>query len=127
MDNFVCSTKTSFSSIGRAGRLTNGKVFRLYTEEAYEKLPAQLPPEIRRSDLSSTVLYLKALGIDNILRFDFPSKPPAKNLLSALELVLALGIIFYTLTRFSLAWNNLMIFPLLISLAQQMPSTIMET
>lgn len=76
---------------GRAGRLSNGKVFRLYTEEAYEKLPSQLPAEIRRSDLSSTVLYLKALGIDNILRFDFPSKPPPKNLLSALELILALG------------------------------------
>lgn len=78
---------------GRAGRMANGKVFRLYTEESYEKLPAQLPPEIRRSDLSSTVLYLKALGIDNIIRFDFPSKPPAKNMLSALELLLALGII----------------------------------
>lgn len=77
--------------LGRAGRLSNGRVIRLYTEEAYAKLPLQLPPEIRRSDLSSTVLYLKALGIDNILRFDFPSKPPAKNLLSALELVLALG------------------------------------
>lgn len=76
---------------GRAGRLNNGKVFRLYTEEAYERLPAQIPPEMRRSDLSTTVLYLKALGIDNVLRFDFPTKPPAKNLLSALELLLALG------------------------------------
>lgn len=77
---------------GRAGRLNNGKVFRLYTEEAYGKLVAQIPPEMRRSDLSTTVLYLKALGIDNVLRFDFPSKPPAKNLLAALELLLALGM-----------------------------------
>lgn len=53
---------------GRAGRVRKGKVFRLYTEESYEKLPAQIPPEIKRSDLCSTVLYLKALGIDNILR-----------------------------------------------------------
>lgn len=76
---------------GRAGRLNNGKVFRLYTEEAYDRLPAQIPPEMKRSDLSSTVLYLKALGIDSILRFDFPTKPPPKNLLAALELLLALG------------------------------------
>lgn len=53
---------------GRAGRIRNGKVFRLCTEESYAKLPNQIPPEIRRSDLSSTVLYLKALGIDNILK-----------------------------------------------------------
>lgn len=53
---------------GRAGRIRNGKVFRLYTEESYANLPNQIPPEIRRSDLCSTVLYLKALGIDNILK-----------------------------------------------------------
>lgn len=53
---------------GRAGRMRNGHVYRLYTEESMEKLPAQIPPEIRRSDLSSTILYLKALGIDNILK-----------------------------------------------------------
>lgn len=82
---------------GRAGRLNNGKVFRLYTEEGYQQLPAQIPPEMRRSDLSATVLYLKSLGIDNVLRFDFPSKPPAKNLLAALELLLALGKLTFNL------------------------------
>lgn len=76
---------------GRAGRIRNGKVFRLYTEAAYEKLPKQMPPEMKRSDLCSTVLYLKALGIDNIIGFGFPSPPPAKNLLAALETLFALG------------------------------------
>lgn len=76
---------------GRAGRMRRGKVFRLYTREAFESLPLQSPPELRRSDLCSLVLYLKALGIDNILRFQFPSPPPAKNLLAALETLFALG------------------------------------
>lgn len=76
---------------GRAGRVRRGKVFRLYTEKAFEELPLQTPPELRRSDLCSPVLYLKALGIDNILRFQFPSPPPAKNLLAALETLYALG------------------------------------
>ncbi|KAL9703095.1 hypothetical protein quinque_006613 [Culex quinquefasciatus] len=75
---------------GRAGRIRSGKVFRLYTEEAWEKLPDHTPPEMRRTDLCSTVLYLKALGIDNILRFTFPSPPPAKNLLASLETLYAL-------------------------------------
>lgn len=79
---------------GRAGRMRKGKVFRLYTKEAYEKLVAQIPPEIRRSDLCRTILYLKALGIDNIIRFRFPSPPPAKNVLSSLETLFALGEFF---------------------------------
>jgi ATP-dependent RNA helicase DDX35 len=39
------------------------------------------------------VLQLKALGIDNVLRFNFPSPPPARNLHSALGLLYALGAI----------------------------------
>lgn len=78
---------------GRAGRVRSGKVYRLYTEAEHSKLLAQSAPEMRRSDLCSTVLFLKALGIDNILRFDFPAPPPAKHLLAALETLFALDAI----------------------------------
>ncbi len=37
------------------------------------------------------VLQLKALGIDNIVRFEFPSAPPSKNLIASMELLYALG------------------------------------
>lgn len=84
---------------GRAGRVRRGKVFRFYTEDAFEKLPEQTPPELQRSDLCSSVLYLKALGIDNILRFPFPSPPPANNLLAALETLYALGKNIFVQTR----------------------------
>lgn len=76
---------------GRAGRIRSGKVYRLYTEESYSQLPKQTPPEMRRTDLSSIILHLKALGIENVLRFNFPSSPPAKNMLAALETLYALG------------------------------------
>lgn len=76
---------------GRAGRIKNGKVFRLFTQEEYQKLPTITPPEMRRADLSTTILTLKALGIDNILRFNFPSPPPAKNMLASIELLHALN------------------------------------
>lgn len=76
---------------GRAGRIRNGKVFRLFTEECYQQLPIVTPAEMRRADLSMTILNLKALGIDNILRFNFPSPPPAKNMLASIELLHALG------------------------------------
>ena len=51
------------------------------------------PPEMQRSDLAPAILQLKALGIDNILRFNFPSSPPSKNLIAGLELLYALGAI----------------------------------
>lgn len=53
---------------GRAGRIRHGKVFRLYPEDEYEKFANQTVPEIQRSDLCSTILFLKALGIKNIIR-----------------------------------------------------------
>ena len=35
----------------------------------------------------------KALGIDNVVKFEFPSAPPSKNLIACLELLYALGAI----------------------------------
>ncbi|CAG7729660.1 unnamed protein product, partial [Allacma fusca] len=76
---------------GRAGRVRPGKVYRLFPESEYNKLPKCSPPEIQRMDLSCAILKLKALGIDNIVHFNFPSPPPPKNLVSAVELLFALG------------------------------------
>ncbi|AEO71382.1 b1143c91-65e7-45b6-af25-a32a2d9e8f59 [Thermothielavioides terrestris] len=76
---------------GRAGRTKPGKCFRLYTEEAYQSLPDANAPEIQRSNLAPFVLQLKALGIDNVLRFDFLSPPPAELMTRALELLYSLG------------------------------------
>ncbi|XP_042242788.1 probable ATP-dependent RNA helicase DHX35 [Homarus americanus] len=76
---------------GRAGRTRSGKVYRLYPEEEFRKLSEITPPEMVRTNLSSAVLNLMALGIENMLRFDFPSPPPAKHLTSALDELYALG------------------------------------
>lgn len=66
---------------------------RLYTEENALKLAENTPPEIVRSNLNHVVLQLKALGINNIVRFSFPSPPPTQNLRSALEILYALDAI----------------------------------
>lgn len=76
---------------GRAGRTRAGKCYRLYTAAAHAALPATTPPEIQRSNLSPVILQLKALGIDNIARFDFPTSPPAELVARALEQLHALG------------------------------------
>ncbi|MBN3311408.1 DHX35 helicase, partial [Atractosteus spatula] len=76
---------------GRGGRNRSGKCFRLYTEEDYEELPPATVPEMQRTNLSPVILQLKALGIDNVLRFNFLSPPPAQSMVQALELLYALG------------------------------------
>ena len=48
-------------------------------------------PEMQRAELADTVLQLKSLGIDNIMRFDWLAPPPAENMIRALELLHALG------------------------------------
>lgn len=71
---------------GRAGRTRPGKCFRLYTEEAFQKeLIDQSYPEILRSNLSSTVLELKKLGIDDLVHFDFMDPPAPETMMRALE------------------------------------------
>jgi ATP-dependent RNA helicase DDX35 len=76
---------------GRAGRTKDGKCYRLYTEPAYESLAKATVPEIQRSNLAPIILQLKALGIDNIARFDFLTPPPSNLIIRALELLYSLG------------------------------------
>ncbi|CVL04418.1 hypothetical protein FPRO04_05907 [Fusarium proliferatum] len=86
---------------GRAGRTKPGKCFRLYTEQSYQSLPDANVPELQRSNLAPVILQLKALGIDNIVRFDFLSPPPSELMAKALELLYALGALdeYAKLTR----------------------------
>ncbi|KAJ3107487.1 hypothetical protein HDU97_004083 [Phlyctochytrium planicorne] len=73
---------------GRAGRTAPGKVFRLYTESAYKNLPQHGVPEIQRIDL--TQVQLKALGVENVLRFDYLTPPSSNALTQALEVLYSL-------------------------------------
>lgn len=77
---------------GRAGRVAPGKCFRLYTAWAYKhELEENTVPEIQRINLGNAVLMLKALGINDLLHFDFLDPPPHETLVLALEQLYALG------------------------------------
>ncbi|KOB66746.1 Uncharacterized protein OBRU01_21069 [Operophtera brumata] len=91
----VYNSKTGMDSLvvtpisqraGRAGRTGPGKTYRLYTERAYrdEMLPTPVP-EIQRTNLATTVLQLKTMGINDLLHFDFMDAPPVESLIMALE------------------------------------------
>lgn len=53
-------------------------------------MPVTTPPELVRSDISLYLLQLKALGIDNLVRFDFLSPPPTEMMIRALEFLYSL-------------------------------------
>lgn len=77
---------------GRAGRVSAGKCFRLYTTSAYEKeLDDNSIPEIQRTNLGNVVLLLKSLGINDLIHFDYMDPPPHETLVMALEQLYALG------------------------------------
>ena len=46
---------------------------------------------MQRAELSGTVLRLKALGVDNMMTFDWLAPPPSETMVRALELLHALG------------------------------------
>ncbi|KAL5998195.1 hypothetical protein ACLOJK_009133 [Asimina triloba] len=73
---------------GRAGRTRAGKCYRLYASSVYheEFLDATIP-EIQRTSLVGSVLYLKSLDLPdiNILNFDFLDPPSRESLEDALK------------------------------------------
>ncbi|KAH0981266.1 hypothetical protein GBA52_008443 [Prunus armeniaca] len=77
---------------GRAGRTGPGKCYRLYTESAYrnEMSPTSIP-EIQRINLGTTTLTMKAMGINDLLSFDFMDPPSPQALISAMEQLYSLG------------------------------------
>eukprot|EP00468_Gymnochlora_sp_CCMP2014_P001330 CAMPEP_0167741534 /NCGR_PEP_ID=MMETSP0110_2-20121227/909_1 /TAXON_ID=629695 /ORGANISM="Gymnochlora sp., Strain CCMP2014" /LENGTH=514 /DNA_ID=CAMNT_0007625595 /DNA_START=14 /DNA_END=1558 /DNA_ORIENTATION=- len=78
---------------GRAGRVQPGTCYRLYTEPTFESLRQVIVPEVVRTSLSSVVLQLKALKVENVADFDFMSRPPRQAIIRALEELVALGAI----------------------------------
>ena len=76
---------------GRAGRTAPGKCLRLYPESELARMRASDAPELVRCDLSTYLLQLKALGIDNVARFDYvPPAPPAAHVARALAYLASL-------------------------------------
>ncbi|KAG2125290.1 P-loop containing nucleoside triphosphate hydrolase protein [Suillus cothurnatus] len=74
-----------------AGCTGPGKCYPLYTV-AYgnEMLPTSIP-DIQQTNLAYTILMLKAMGINDLLSFDFMDPPPVQTMITALESLYALS------------------------------------
>ncbi len=75
---------------GRVGRTAPGYCLRLWSEREHRQRPVNERPEIRRLDLSETLLTLKAAGHNNLGAEDFPwLEPPDENSLKRAESLLS--------------------------------------
>ncbi len=76
---------------GRAGRTGPGQCYRLYSKECLGDMMPETVPEIQRCNLSNVVLYLKVLGVDDIIGFDYFESPSKEQLGEALLMLHSLG------------------------------------
>lgn len=87
------SKSSALQRSGRAGRVGNGKCYRLYTELEFNKMQDYTPPEMVRCDVIGIMLKLKLLGIHNILQFQFPTVPTVDSMVYSLEVLYSLQAI----------------------------------
>ncbi|XP_062138311.1 probable ATP-dependent RNA helicase kurz [Drosophila sulfurigaster albostrigata] len=77
---------------GRAGRVSAGHCYRLYSSAVYNDLfPEFSQPDIQQKPVDDLMLQMRCMGIDRVLHFPFPSPPDALQLQAAEQRLSVLG------------------------------------
>ena len=88
------SKAASNQRAGRAGRTSPGHCYRLYSSAVFNDDFVQFtPPEITRRPIEDLVLQMKAMNIEKVVNFPFPSPPARESLVAAEEALCALGAV----------------------------------
>lgn len=88
------SRASAIQRSGRAGRTRPGKCFRMFTEKSFnEVLPDQTTPEIARSNLSSVLLLMLAVGIRDLANFPMIDRPHKELFKAAIQELHFLGAV----------------------------------
>lgn len=73
---------------GRAGRTGPGHCYRLYSSAVYERdFTEYAEPEILRMPIEGVVLQLKAMNLQHVVNFPFPTPPDRQSLASSEKLL----------------------------------------
>ena len=87
------SQASALQRTGRAGRTSEGICYRLYPAATFSTLPYSTSPEITRVDLTTPLVQLKSLGIDDLTKLEWVTMPPSKSILHALNEMLQAKLI----------------------------------
>jgi ATP-dependent helicase HrpB len=78
---------------GRAGRLSPGLCYRMWTKTSHFRRASHRIPEILETDLASLALEMIAWGVKDTAELTWVTPPPPGNLAGAYELLIQLGAI----------------------------------
>ena len=70
---------------GRAGRLSNGVCYRMWTKATHERLALHRVPEIMEADLTSLTLDLAKWGVNDIEKLTWLTPPPKSAIIQSTE------------------------------------------
>lgn len=97
---------------GRAGRTGPGHCYRLYSSAVYERdFQEFAEPEILRMPIEGVVLQLKAMNLQHVVNFPFPTPPDRRSLASSEKLLTYLSAISPT-GQITTTGSTMSIFPL---------------
>lgn len=109
------SQSSATQRAGRAGRLADGRCYRLWSESQQLELATHTTPEIRNADLSPLVLQLLHWGVSDPAELSWLETPPPGNWSQAKDLLAMLGALdannAFTLTRHGQAMLELATHP----------------
>lgn len=79
---------------GRAGRVSAGHCYRLYSSAVFNNRFAEFSaPEIATVPIDGMILQMKNMGIHDVIRFPFPTPPDQDALTSAICMLKNLGLL----------------------------------
>ncbi len=78
---------------GRCGRVAPGVCIRLYAEDDFDARPEFTEPEIQRTNLSSVILQMAALGLGDIEAFPFVQPPESRSIRDGIAVLEELGAV----------------------------------
>lgn len=91
LETNLISKDSADQRAGRAGRLSAGVCYRMWTQSSHHNRPAHRNPEIREADLAALALELKIWGVSNPDELTWITPPPTGTLAGAFKLLEELG------------------------------------
>lgn len=97
---------------GRAGRTGPGHCYRLYSSAVYERdFPPFADPELLRMPIEGVVLQLKAMNLQHVVNFPFPT-PPDRRMLAKSEKLLTYLSALSSTGQITAIGQTMSVFPL---------------
>ncbi|MBC7694978.1 MAG: ATP-dependent helicase HrpB [Burkholderiales bacterium] len=91
LETLRISKDAAIQRAGRAGRLSAGVCYRLWTKATHERMAEHRIPEIMEADLCALVLELCKWGTDDITKMCWLTLPPKNSLLQAHDTLTQIG------------------------------------